>query len=1054
MVIHKPGFILQQILSVVIFLMPCFQIIQAQGYRFQHLTNEDGLSENSVMAIYLDHQGFLWFGTGDGLNRYDGYSFRIFKNAPGNSQSLGSNYVMSIAEDNENNLWLCTWKGGLNRFDHKSETFVSYGNQPGQIAGLQDNSALTVYHDSKNRFWVGTISGGLNLLDRESGDAVAFQHKPGDTTSLSRNVVTCIAEDRHGNLWVGTGGGGLNLLQTAATVGKDLSSAQFIRFQHDPANPNSLAGDAVIVILPDPEHDEILWIATREGGLCRMDTRSRTFSAYQHDPKNSGSLSSNQIYAMFFDSHFQLWIGTFGGGLNRLRRGEKVFSRFRHNPANPSSINDDKVISVAEDKSGNLWFGTHKAGVNKLNLQANQFELYRNQPGNPASIGNNFVTAIFEDRYDICWVGTQGGLFRLDRAANTVEAFRHDAQNRRSLSHDWVYAILEDSSGNLWVGSYGGGLNLLDRNSKKFTRYQYDPENPNGLNDDRLLALAEQGGYLWIGIRGGGLNRFDVAEQSFVHYIPDADDPNSLSDLIVRDILPHQSGELWLATNNGLNRFDPRTETFTHFFHQSEDSSSISDSRIVSLMADNADRIWVGTMNGLNLFHKNSGNFRRYYQEDGLPNNVIYAMLEDQQGHLWISTNNGLSRFSPTDGSFVNYDEVDGLQGNEFTAGAAFTNQKGELFFGGHRGLTVFDPTAIVANNYLPPVVITDFLLFNSSVGLTSEKKRTPLQQVISQTRDLTLSYQDKVFSFEFAALDYTAPMKNQYAYRLEGFDNQWIPADNRRFATYTNIDPGNYVFRVKASNNSGIWNNAGAAINITVLPPFWKTWWFRALMLLLFATALWLLYRMRVKSLLRIERTRTMIARDLHDELSATLSSINFFSQAIESKSGSSIETDSQKYLGLIEESSRVAQDKIHDIIWTIDTGNDTWEDVLIKCRRYSAELLESQEIDFRQEIPAGFGNIPIKMELRRNFWLIFKELVTNLARHSRAKSAAIIIRRENSSILLEITDDGIGFDPDLVTSRNGIKNIYARAKEIDAQVDLHTSRSGGTHWRISFRH
>ena len=1049
--LHVPLVLRHTLLFVYALAAFCPQL--AEDYRFEHLTDKDGLSENSVMAIHLDSQGFLWFGTGDGLNRYDGYQFKTFRNIPGDSSSIGSNYVVAIGEDNNNNLWLGTWQGGLNRFNRERETFTRFGNGAGQIPGLSDDSALSFLHDRHNRLWVGTIRGGLNLIDPVTGEASSFLHNSLDPTSIGHNVIPCLAEDSSGKIWIGTGAGGLNRLMALDTTDKGELKASFMRYQHDPADPQSISHNAVVVIRPDPLEQQILWVATREGGVCRFDSKTGRFTRLMHEAQNTASLSSDQVYSMLFDQEMALWIGTFGGGLNRMVRGSGVFSRFQQEPGNPHSLNDDKIISIAEDRSGNLWFGTHKAGINKLNLRANRFQNYTSNTSSSIPLPGDFITAVYEARDKVLWVGSDRGLTRLDRIKNTSRSYQHKSQDKKSISHNWVYSILEDEADNFWIGTYGGGLNRMNRINHTFQRFQHNPNDQYSLGDDRVLTLTDDERYLWIGTRGGGFNRFDPVAGQFARYLPNPADSNSLSDFIVRDIFRDEYNLLWLATNAGLNRFDPVSESFRRFYHDPDDSTSISDNRILTIADAGSNHIWIGTMNGLNRYDHRKDRFQRYYRDDGLANNVIYAIVKGQQGNFWISTNRGIARFDPATESFINFDEKDGLLNNEFNFGAATVGSEGELFFGGNSGLDYFHPMGIVPNDHRPPVVLTDFLLFNRPVRLTAETRKTPLQKVISQTKAITLSHEDKVFSFQFSALDFSAPTRNRYAYRMEGFDDHWIPAGGKRFATYTNLDPGQYRFRVRASNNSGVWNNKGAAIDIMIRPPFWKTTWFRLGMLALLTGLLFLIYRLRVDSLLQVERTRTTIARDLHDELSATLSSINFFSQAIEADLNQKVGRNTQKYLGLIEESSRVAQEKIHDIIWTIDSDNDSWADVLAKCRRFSAELLEAQNIRHQQNIPSDLKMNLLSMDQRRNFWLIFKELVTNIGRHSQAMNAVIKIGHKDREIKLEVSDDGIGFDPELASHRNGLKNIYSRAREINAVVNLQTAPGNGTRWRISFK-
>ncbi len=998
------------------------------------------------MAIYQDSQGFLWFGTADGLSRYDGYEFTVFRNVSGDSGSLGSNYVVAVGEDREKNLWAATWQGGLNRFNRKTENFTRFDRKN----NLSDNSALSFLHDSQDRFWVGTIVGGLNLLNRSSGQSVAFKNAADDSASLSFNVIPCLLEDKRGNLWIGTGGGGLNRLVSLKIIKADSAIATFERYQHDPLNSQSLSHNAIVVMRLDPEDPDAIWIGTGDGGVCRMNTSNGTFTRHQAS-QEAKTINNNKIYSMMFDQRNQLWIGTFGGGISRLNPDNGHFEHYRYNPEAPFSLSDDKVISMLEDHSGNLWFGTHKAGLNKLSPQSNQFRHYTSHSSSPVQLNSNFITAVYEDSDRILWIGTESGLNRVDPKTGMVRTYQQDSKSSGFLSHNWVYAILEDENNHFWIGTYGGGFNRLDRSTSKFRQYRHNAENSESLSDDRVLTLARTPGELWVGTRGGGLNRLN-SDGTMTRYLPNKDKSNSLSDVIVRDIYPDKTRLLWLATNAGLNQFDPQQNRFVNFTHDAEYPHSISDNRILCIEGAGPNHLWIGTMNGLNRLDMSSGQFERFFETDGLPGNIIYAIVADHQQQYWFSTNSGISRYDSTTASFINYDQIDGLINTEFNQGCGLRTADGRLFFGGNSGLDYFNPNQLAPNQVPPPIVITGFRLFNRQVPVSNAKERTPLKQAILQTEKLTLSHADRVFSFEFAALDYTAPVKNRYAYRMEGFDDTWIPANGRRFATYTNLDPGQYRFQVKASNNNDVWNEEGRSIDIYIAPPYWQTTWFRLLVLSAALGLLIAIYRIRVNSLLRVERTRTLIARDLHDDISATLSSINFFSQAIDLNTDNGINDEAKKYLGLIEESSRAAQEKIHDIIWTIDSDRDSWQDLLAKCRRFSAELLEAQKIEYQQAFPDDLPATALSMELRRNFWLIFKELINNIARHSGASLATINVNLNGRRIDLLVSDNGIGFDPAQASNRNGLKNIFARSTEVDAKAKLDSAPGTGTRWKISF--
>lgn len=1019
---------------------------------FDRLTIEDGLSENSVICIFQDSRGFLWFGSGDGLNRYDGYQFKVYKNDLADPQTIGSNYILAIHEDQQGEMWVGTWQGGLNRYNRATETFTRFTNDPADSNSLSDNSALSVLEDSNGTLWVGTIRKGLNRFDRELQTFRSYQHDPANPNSLSSNIVTVIQEGPEKTLWIGTGSKGLNRY--------DREKDSFVRYPVRTKNSPGLSHHAITAIVNDPLDNNVLWIATRGGGVNRFHIPTEKFQYYRNDPNNDASLSNNLVYSLFIDSQNQLWAGTFGGGLNRLSDDQTHFLNYRSDPGNPASLSDDKVISIAEDHARNLWFGTHKVGINKLNRQLNQFKhFYQRSDGNASGLCNNFITAIFEDGAGTLWVGTQGGLNRYDNTSGKFTYFLHDDNRPTSISHDWVSSIYEDSQGNFWVGTYGGGLNLLDRQTGTFRHFRSTLKDPTTIADNRVLSIAESGGYLWVAIRGGGLNRFDLSTEKFQRYLPDPEDDNSISDLAIRQVYPDRSGILWVAANNGLNRFDPTTEIFTHYAHAADSLNSLSDNRILFTFEDSRAHLWIGTMNGLNKFQRETNQFIRYTEREGLPNNVVYAALEDARGNLWLSTNRGLSHFNPQTESFMNYDHNDGLQSNEFNVGAAFQNAAGEMFFGGYNGLNVFHPDSIKANPNVPPVVITDFRVLNKSVKIA---ENSVLKESILETPQLNLSYHDKVFSFEFAALDFTASEKNQYAYMLEGFDEDWTHVGNRRFAGYTNLDPGNYRFRVKGANNSGIWNEEGTAIDIYIAPPFWMTWWFRFLAALSFLGLFALFYNNRIstlkkekaaqeafsKQLIAVqEQERKRIAGELHDSIGQDL-------LIIKNSLEISRKTEDQKALqGKLTELSEITAQTIGEV-----------REISAHLHPHILERLGLTKA-IQSMINKAFENTPTSVQVSLenidglfakdqeiNIYRMIQEGVNNLLKHAGATNAKIDVVRQNKEVAIRIGDDGKGFLPDNVSHNGfGLTGMAERVKFLDGSINLNSAPGQGTRLTIT---
>ena len=787
-------------------------LAQKPTLKFQHLSLEEGLSQSTVYTILQDSKGFMWFGTQDGLNKYDGYQFTIYRHDPQDANSLSHNEVFSLYEDRTGTLWIGT-NNGLNQFDRQRDQFIHYFHDRQNPNSLSHNTVWSIYEDNAGMLWVGTNGGGLNQFDRQQNQFVSFQHDPKNPHSLSHNSVWPFYQDKKGILWIGTDGGGLNEF--------DRLKNQFRHYL-----PNALDIDSLSNFITSIYEDGggTLWIGTTNG-LHQFDRQLRTFIHYFHDPKNPNSLSHRSVWAIFEDNLGHLWVATDGGGLNLFDRQTKTFVHYQHDPQNPNSLNGDAILSLYQDRAGTMWVGTGGGGVNYFNPQPEKFAHYFHDSHNADTLSNNYVLSIHEDRQGILWVGTQGsGLNRFDPKRQNVTHYQHDLQNPNSLTHNDVSSIYEDSFGALWIGTYGGGLSKFNRTQNKFISFQHHADNPNSLNSNYVLSIFEDSTKtLWFGTREG-LDQFNRQTNQFVHHIHDPNNPNSLSHNTVAFIYEDTKGVLWVGTyGGGLNQFDRQQNSFVRYQHHKNDPTSLSHNEIAAICEDNTGTLWIGTLGGgLNKFDRVTGRFHAYREKDGLANDMIYGILADNQGYLCLSSNKGISKFNPKTEQFRNYDVLDGLQSNEFNA-VAHKNQRGELFFGGINGFNVFYPARVKDNPYIPPIVVTDFKIFTKSVRFG---KNSPLQQHIGETDEMTLSYKQSFFSFEFAALNFIQSSKNQYAYQLEGLDSDWNEIGSRHHAYYTNVPHGDYIFRVRGSNNDNIWNKQGAAIKMTILPPPWKTWW------------------------------------------------------------------------------------------------------------------------------------------------------------------------------------------------------------------------------------
>ncbi len=827
-----------QLVCVVFVISLPVVLFSENNIHFENISVEQGLSQISVNCLLQDRNGFMWFGTLDGLNKYNGYNFKIYQYEIKDPSTLSHNSILSIFEDRSGLIWIGTDGGGLNRYDPKTNQFKHYKYDPQNAHSISDNRVTAIFEDKSNILWIGTIN-GLNKFDPKEQQFFRYFHDPENTNSLGNNYIQCLCEVQTGDIWIGTGGGGISVL-SRNNQGKD----QFTHIKRDPKNLSSLINNTVNSILQD--NTGMIWIATN-GGLDKYDPGKKQFTHFQNDPDNPKSLINNTVNSILQDSTGMIWIGT-NGGLDKYDPGKEQFVHYMDESFS--------ITTFCKDRTGVLWIGTIGSGIYKFYREKENFLHYNRDLSDTNSLISNVVWSFCEDSRGILWIGTVSGLDQFDRSKNQFIHYTNDPQNPNSLSNNDVRSIHEDQSGALWIGTSGGGLNKLNRDRNQFKRFLNNPRNPTSLSHNFVSIIFEdRKKMLWIGTYGGGLNKFDRHKGECTRYVKDPNDINSLAHNYVNVIYEDRTGKLWIGTRGGLDKFDQQNNCFIHYKNDPDNPNSLSYNLIFSILEDQSGMLWIGTYGGgLNRLNPRTETFTHFTEKDGLPNDAIYGLLMDKAGNIWISTNNGLSQFNPETQIFKNFNISDGLQSKEFDRGAYYKSiRTGEMFFGGVNGFNAFFPDKIKDNPFIPQIVITDFKLFNTSV-LIGEKidDRIILTKSITETDKIEISYKQNVLSFEFAALHYISPEKNQYAYMMEELDKDWNYVNNRRFASYTGIPPGKYTFRVKASNNDGVWNEKGASIKITITPPFWQTWWFRTLIAIFIIGIAFSWYKMKVRNLER----------------------------------------------------------------------------------------------------------------------------------------------------------------------------------------------------------
>ena len=791
---------------------PAWSVAEAKPMRFAHLSVDEGLSQTSVFSMFQDRDGFVWLGTEDGLNRFDGQTVTVYKHDPQDPGSLPHDLVWSIAEDPSGDLWIGTEGGGLARWNRDTDRFTRFQHDPNDANSLSGDRVRIVLVDAEGAVWVGTKDAGLTRFEPQTGTFTRFGHSPEDPKSLSHEGVYALLQDRSGRVWVGTEGG----------LSRFDGAGGFERFSHDPEDGKSLSGDRIRALVEDDQGT--VWVGTLDAGLNELPTGSEGFVRHRHEAKRAGSLADDCVHAVHRDRGGRLWVGT-RSGLDLLQP-DGTFAHYRHDPLNPASLGEDEVMSLLEDRGGVLWAGTRAGGVSRWNPATWAFGHVASSPsGDEDGLSHDYVTSFTEDTLGRLWVGTMGGgLDVFDREGGAVGHYRHDPARSGSLSDDRVMALSRGRSGAIWVGTMEGGLNRFDPQTGRFRVYRADETRPGRLSTNGVMSLFEdREGTLWVGTYRGGLNRYDHSSDSFTVYRHDDADPASLSSDIVTCVQEGPGGTIWVGTEGGgLNRLDRRSGEFQSFRHDRSRAASLSDDTVYSLHVDPEGTLWVGTRGGLGRLDSHApatgeASFRTYTERDGLPSKVVYGIQPDGMGRLWLSTNMGLARFDPRTETFRDYSRTHGLQSNEFTFGAHFRTTRGELVFGGPQGFNAFFAETIPTNDNVPPVVLTSFLKSNRPAhGPTAP----------FALDDVTLGYKDDVVTFEFAALDYADPGRNRYVYKLEGFDPEWIDLGSVHRVTYTDLGHGEYVLRVKAANNDGVWNEEGLSLPVSVLPPPWRTWW------------------------------------------------------------------------------------------------------------------------------------------------------------------------------------------------------------------------------------
>ncbi len=1000
----------------IIILATFVQLLFAQPGRLQfiHKTQEDGLSSSSVSAIIQDYKGFMWFGTPDGLNRYDGYNYVIYKNNPFDSSSLINNVVITIFEDHKNNFLLGT-ENGLSLYNRNQKSFLNYMfDKSSPLNGLRC-SVLKITEDTIGNLWLAT-NVGLIYFDRTRNQMHIYNHDPANPESLSSDYVEGVMIDKNNNLWVTTRKGLNRYISrtsefehiTTSCTGEDLTNTIFTD------------------LIEDREGN--LWFASEDGLFC-MKNNGKSFNNncvhYKHDSKDDSSLTIDQVISLFVDNAGNLWVGTENGGINLFNKEKNSFSHYRRDDYDMHSLSTESIDDIYQDRTGNLWFGTYTGGLNIVVKNSNAINSFQNQPGASFSLSHNTVTCFLEGQKGSVWIGTDGGGLNLfDSQRNHFTRFNTRNCN---IGSNAILCLAETSGHQIWFGTWAGGLVRFDPETNAFRSFT---NKNSGNTDNNIFSVAEgDDNDLWLGSFEHGLLHYQIRENKFTEY----NQTNSgLGNEMVVKIVKLPGKRLLIGTSTGFQIYYISEDRFANFAIDPKKSDCLSYDRVTDILVENDTSIWIGTPYGLNHFNPNTGLFKKFFKKDGLPDDFIRGLAIDKSSDLWVTTNKGVSRYHRATGQFKNFTKADGLQGNEFSERSILKLTDGSVLMGGTKGFNIIYPEKIVENTKVPDIVITDFKIFNKSVNPGDEN--SPLKQNISETKFLSLTHENSVLSFSFAVMDFTAPEKNQFAYKMEGFDEDWFYSGNKSEAIYTNLSPGDYTFRVKGSNNDGVWNEEGTSIRILILPPWWSTVWFRliiiSVVILLFTAILFSRFRQLKNQKLLLEKTVALKTAELFElnaskdkffsiiahDLKNPFNTIVGFSNMLKEDAGSGELGRIDELTALINDSATRTYHLLENLLdWANSQRNMisfipvsiNLTEILQEEFNLVDDLLKAKQINLSSHLDA-----PLMIMADRNMIrTVVRNLITNAVKFTNRMGAievnAVIV---NDNVEIAVSDNGIG--------------------------------------------
>ncbi|CAN5387962.1 hypothetical protein BH10BAC2_BH10BAC2_44400 [soil metagenome] len=1020
-----------------------FSNAQNNTYRFENITSEQGLTDRLINVIVQDNLGYIWIGSAEGLTRYDGYSCVVYRHKANDKFSLSDNEVYALCLDNEGALWIGT-HNGLNRYDAKNDRFDVFQQNNKDENSIGGKEIFSLAKDASGNIWIGTLDGGLDVMvKKNNGQKINYlfthyRYNAKDSTTISNDQVLSICFTDQKNGWIGTASG-LNLL--------NLENKTFTRFYHNPSEKKSISNNVVSKICKDSVGD--IWLC----GNDMLDKVSGNAFKNNNDllaehylpALASLSKSSGLIVNDFTtDAQGNKWVATNDNGLIKFNTSNTnevySFEQFTSDNQSLFDLANSTVYSLYKDRSDVLWIGTAK-GVSKYIPSKTRFNEARHLT-DLLPKHKSFVMALLADQQNRLWIGYDSDTLSMIRKVANGNPVLENIPLIPFSKGDQVNTLFQSRAGDIYIGTLLKGLYIIPSSlmniSNRSKWIHIDVKKFPSLPSNNIYAVAEDlQGMVWIGTYTG-LCRYNPVSKS-IEAVYTSPNRKIIEDYIIRAIAIDEENIIWCGTDNGVYLI--RSGKVIQSYKNSEpDPNTISNNGITSLLIDHDKNTWIGTKEGLNLYNASTKKIRQFNVENGLSNDGIKSIKEDTKGNIWIATNHGLSRFAPFNKKFYRYTTADGLYADQFIANASTTDSNSIFYFGTNSGLISFKPENIIPNTFIPPVVITGIKILN--IPIASFEDSTVLNTYKNENK-IVLNYNQNFFSFEFAALNYINSAANKYAYQLEGIDKVWNQAGTKRFADYTDIKPGSYTFKVKAANNDGVWNEVPATVTIVILSPWWQTWWFYTLCTVITCAVVYTIYRIRLKQILKFYKLRSSIAKDLHDDVGSALSSIALLSNIAQSGK-TNTQLQPEEIFSRIGNTSKKMIDLMDDIVWSVNPDNDRFSNMLIRMREYAVEMLETKNIDFTFKVSESIDELKLPMQMRKDYFLIFKESLNNLTKYAEASTAAIIIEKQSRYIITTIQDNGKGFDPQLLHSGNGLKNMKERATAIKASLNVETGSNG----------